>query len=127
MRQKSLRKGQEMDGATLVLRTRRKLTDLVKDESRGWGDESNALQRIAQNMRVSTSYLWRLLYKRDELKDVRGSVLLKIHLAHEAMRERQQRKFDEEFGEAAPETWLDKALVSAASALARTEEEGDAE
>lgn len=123
MRQKSLRKGQ-MDGATLVFHTRKKLGDLVKAESRGWGDDSNALRRLSTHFRIPFSYLWRLLYKHEEVKDVRGSVLLKLWIAHEAMCERQKEKYWKERGEAEPTGRISQALVSAASALAG---EADAE
>lgn len=114
-----------MVGITLVRHARAKLGDLVKEESRGWGDDNNALGRLAQHYRVPFSYLWRVLYKHRELKDVRGSVLLKIWSAHEAMCERQQNKFRTERAGAEPAGWISAVVMRAADALAGEEEEGE--
>jgi hypothetical protein len=107
-----------MDGASLVGQVRRKLHALISDESRGWGDASNALRRIASRESIPVSYLWRILYRWRELKDVRSSVLLKVSLAHGAMCERQLRKYRDEREETQAAGWITEALVSAAESLA---------
>lgn len=114
---KSLR-NRQMDGVSLVGQIRKKLQALVSDESRGWGDAANALRRIAVRECVSHSYLWRILYRHRELKDVRSSVLFKVTIAHRLMCERQLRRFEDERREAEATGWVTEAVLRAAACAA---------
>lgn len=49
--------------------------ELMDAEWRGRGDrEKSARHRLAKNIKVPESYIFRLLYKAEEMTDVRGSV-----------------------------------------------------
>lgn len=101
----------------LVVSAQKKLRALVRDESRGWGDDKNALQRIATRIGVPCSYLWRLLYRSREMKDVRAGVLLKLSMAYDALCERQMRRLHHEREERNPADWIAQDLTRAADAL----------
>lgn len=107
-----------MDSASIVLQAQKKLRDLIRDESRGWGDDRNAVGRIAARLRIPFSYLWRLLYRAGEMKDIRSTVFLKLSIAHNELRERQMRRMEHERGETTASTWLTQNLVRAGDLLA---------
>lgn len=65
---------------------------LLDAECRGRKDREGPIRyRLAKRIGISESYLFRLVYKSDEMTDVRGSVYRALMIAHRAYEEACER------------------------------------
>jgi hypothetical protein len=117
----SLHEAQKMSGTAVVYQAKGWADSLVRAESRGPGDTENAMRRIEQMWGVPYGVLWALRYRPP--KDISASVLLAIFNAHEAMCERQRKKYEHELAISRAKGGSSSVLARMAAALAGQSEE----
>ena len=119
MRNSSLR-DRQMSASAFVIQARDWARDVVNADVRGPGDLENAMRRVEQRYGIPFAALWGLRYRPQ--KDVGVSIYTKLQAAHADVCERQMRKFKDELDRTKAKSWLGKALVSAAVAVAGEED-----
>lgn len=93
---------------------------LVNREARGPGDTDNAMRRCSQKFDLPYGFLWKLRYRKP--KRVFADLYFALQEAVEKQRQQQERLFEHERSIAEAKTWIGKALVSAADAVAGTDD-----
>jgi hypothetical protein len=112
VRKPSLRRVQMSDAATFVEEARDWAKTLVRSECRYPGDYAEAMRRVARRTKVNHGLLWALHYRApktvavDQYAKLAGAVTDAQH-AYRAERAAVE-----------PKTWLGRALLGAADALA---------
>lgn len=66
--------------------------DLTRMRARGPGDTENAMRSIGRDTGIDYWFLWRLRYRRNQIKELSISVYMGLKAAYEAECERQMRK-----------------------------------
>lgn len=99
-----------MSALVVVHEARGWAASLTHAESRGPGDTDNAMRRVEHKWGVPYGVLWSLRYRPP--KDIPASVFLKLFVAHEAMCDRQRKKYEHELA-------ISKAAGGSGSVLAR--------
>jgi hypothetical protein len=118
-------RNRQMNSAVFVDQARSHLKELVRVESRGWGDAENAMRRIAKREELSFSALWALTYKPP--KSVCASVFYKLTLAREAMRVQQLERYRSDRDSTEGTNWVSQAFLRAADAAIGPDDRGEAD
>lgn len=99
--------------------------DLTRMRCRGPGDLENAMRGIEREYGVDYWTLWQLRYTPNRLKDIGVSIYMRLQNAYQAECARQMRKFQHELEITKAKTGAAEALVRAAAAFARENDEGE--
>lgn len=91
--------------------------ELTRLRSRGPGDTENAMREIERAYGVDYWVLWRLRYRRDQIKDVGVSIYMRLREAYQTECDRQLRKLHHEIRTTEIKTGPDSAHLRAAKAL----------
>ena len=100
-----------------VIRAQGLSNDLIRWESRGPGDLSNAMRRLAGRAQLPFGKLWALRYRPP--KEIASHVLARIEAAHAAEKQRQLRMLAHDAKITSAITGPDHPAVRAAEALLR--------
>lgn len=82
-----------MSASAFIDQSRAMARDIVNADVRGPGDLENAMRRVESSFGIPFSALWALRYRPP--KDIGVSIYARLQAAHEAVREAQMRKFQE--------------------------------
>lgn len=91
--------------------------DLTRMRARGPGDTDNAMRSIEREYGVDYWTLWRLRYRRDQIKDIGVSIYMRLREAYQAECNRQLRKLHHEIAVTREIAGADNAAVRKAEAL----------
>jgi hypothetical protein len=97
------------------------LEALCEEESRGRGDFTEAVRRVALRLRIPFGFFNELLYRSPPPKKISGGRLLTLAMAYDDCL--QRRKYKEERAAFNPSTALGRAMVRAADYLSGEEGE----
>jgi len=98
--------------------------EMTRMRAIGPGDTENALRSIERDYGIDYWFMWRLRYRRDQIKQISISVYLALHAAWENERMRQRRKLGEETKATTAITGPNHpAVVAAQTALGETPSE----
>ncbi len=96
--------------------------DLTRIRARGPGDIENAMRAIERDYGIDYWTLWRLRYRKDQIRDIGVSIYMRLRAAYQAECERQLRKMRHEIEATKAIAGPTAASVVAAEALV---DEGD--
>lgn len=96
--------------------------ELTRMRSRGPGDLDNAMRDIERDYGLDYWFLWRLRYRRSQIRDIGVSVYMRLRGAYEAERDRQRRKLAIEIEITKAIAGPDHSAVVAAAALVGEDE-----
>lgn len=99
--------------------------ELTRMRTRCPGDLENAMRSIERDYGVDYWVLWQLRYRAQTIKDVGATVYLRLQAAYRAECDRQWRRFEHERKTTEATGRIAGGLVSAADALAGTEDGAD--
>ncbi len=85
--------------------------------ARGAGDTENAMRDVERMYGVDYWTLWRLRYRRDQIKDIGVSIYMRLQEAYQAECGRQLRKLHHEIETTRKIAGASSAAVRAAEAL----------
>lgn len=91
MGQIGLQKRQAGEAVAFVDQAGRWARELTRLNTRSPGDTDNAMRAIARTYAIPYSVLWRLRYRRSQIKDIGVSIYVCLKRAYEAECERHQR------------------------------------
>lgn len=93
--------------------------DLTRMRSRGPGDTENAMRSVEREYGVEYGVLWRLRYRRSQLKDIGVTAYMRLKAAYEAECQRQLRKLKNEIAITEAACGAASNLLDEATALVR--------
>ena len=91
--------------------------ELTRMRARGPGDVENAMRSIERDYGVDYWVLWRLRYRRDQVKDVWASAFNRLCAAYQIECARQQRKLSDDLKATRKIAGADHPAVVAAAAV----------
>lgn len=96
--------------------------DLTRAQSMGTGDVERAMRNVERIYGIDYWTLWRLRYRRQEIKTIGVSVYMRLREAYQAECERQMRMMRHELERTKAIAGPDAPAVVAASTLVDTED-----
>ena len=99
--------------------------ELTRMRTRGPGDLENAMRSIERDYGVDYWTLWQLRYRARSIKDIGVSIYMRLRDAYNSECDRQLRRYQYERQITKATGRLDEALISAADALAGSEDGAD--
>ena len=99
--------------------------DLTRMKARGPGDTENAMRLIERQYGVDYWTLWRLRYRRNQIKDIGVSIYMRLWAAYRAECERQMNRLRHEITITEQIAGPDRHYVAQAKALVGETEEAD--
>jgi hypothetical protein len=99
--------------------------ELTRMRTRGPGDLENAMRGIERDYGVDYWTLWQLRYRANRIKDIGVSIYMRLESAYQAERARQRRLYEGDQENTQVTGRIAASLVSAADALAGTEDGAD--
>lgn len=99
--------------------------ELTRMKTRGPGDIENAMRTIEREYGIDYWLLWQLRYRAQTLKDIGVSAFEALRIAYQSECERNAARFEHERSITEAKGRVAAALVSAADALAGTEDGTD--
>lgn len=122
MRQIDLRKRQTGEAAAFVDQAGQWARELTRLNTRSPGDTDNAMRAVARTYDVPYAVLWRLRYRREQIKDIGVSIYVCLKRAYEAECQRHQRLHAHELEITKAIAGPDRPSVVAAAALVDEDE-----
>jgi hypothetical protein len=96
--------------------------ELTRIRTRGPGDLENAMRSIERDYGVDYWALWQLRYRANQIKSISVEVYMRLRAAYDSECDRQRRHYEHERTLTQAKTGFAETLVSAADALAGTED-----
>lgn len=96
--------------------------ELTRMRTRGPGDLENAMRGIERDYGVDYWTLWQLRYRANRVKDIGVSIYMRLEAAYQAECGRQLRRFQHEKETTEAKGGIAATFVSAADALAGTDD-----
>ena len=96
---------------------------LTRMRARGPGDIENAMRAIERDYGIDYWLLWRLRYRRADLKNIKVSAYMRLKAGYQTERERQMRILQNENGQLEKITGPHNAVVVAVKGLVGEGEE----